>query len=163
MFFRSLRSLILAIILLIAGSVQLSNSLDYADSAKREVSAVGKLTYVSGGRSSTYEYSFVINGFETGSESGSCRTALSSQGCTVGAPVLVYYDPSHRSSPMLQEFGAASRERGFFGALMVMVDLVLVVLYFIAKRALASPDGASDIDYDKPVVGSEIIHVVPEE
>jgi hypothetical protein len=161
MFFRSLRSLILAAILLIVGCVQLSNGWDYADSAKRELSTVGKLTYVTKGKSSTYEYSFEINGFKTGSISGTCKTALTLQGCEVGASVLVYYDPTHRSSPMLQEFGAASREKLFMGAWMAGCGLLLIGVYFVLKRTgedEKKPDEPNDSELNRE---PDVLHIVP--
>lgn len=161
MFFQSWRSLILAILLIGIGCIQLFYSREYADAAKREVSTVGRLTYVSRGKSSTFEYSFEVNGFTTGSISGKCRTALTPQGCKEGAQVIVYYDPEHRSPPMLEEFGAASRERLFFGSLMVICGFLLIGFYFILKRVVGDPEESEETDESKNNDEPDVLHIVP--
>jgi hypothetical protein len=164
MFFRSPVSLLLAAILLLVGSVQLFQGWSYADAAKGEATAIGAITYITGGRGgSTYDYKFEIEGVKLEQDSGTCQTPLTPQGCKVGAPVLVYYAHTPVLETRRQEFGAASREKYFMGGWMVFCGLLLIGLHFLFRRALASPDEAEDTDDDKLDDGPEIVHVVPGE
>ncbi len=152
MFFRSSVSLFLAAILLLVGSVQFFLGWSYADAAKGEATAIGAITYITGGKGgSTYNYEFKIEGVKLVQDSGTCQTPLSPQGCEVGAPVLVYYAHTPVLETRLQEFGAASREKYFKGGWMAGCGLLLISLHLLFKRALASPDEAEDTEEDKPV------------
>lgn len=163
MFFRSGRAVVLAIILIGVGGFQLVKGLYYREVSRREAATVGILLYVYHGKSSTYDYRYEVNGVAIRDESGSCKTALSPAGCVVGAPVRVYYDRDQVTETLLQEFGAASREKISFGCFMLGGGFLLLVLYPIAKKFLSGPDESPDIDVDTPAVGPEIIHVVPDE
>ena len=135
MFFRSPVSLLLAAILLLVGSVQFFLGWSYADAAKGEATAVGAITYITGGRGgSTYDYEFEIEGVKLEQDSGTCQTALTSQGCKVGAPVLVYYAHTPVLQTRLQEFGTASREKYFKGGTMAGCGLFLTGFYLILKK-----------------------------
>ena len=118
MFFESRGSLIVAAILVIAGCYQAVSSRKFAEAASREASTVGVITYISGGRSPSYEFKFVVNGGQRIAVSGSCRTLLN--GCAVGKPVRVYYDPAQIVPTTLQEYGDRARE-------MLTVGMFLIV------------------------------------
>ena len=158
MFLNSWKSIPVAAILTIMGLIQLYYGSKYADAAKREVSTVGFLKYVNHGKQSIYDFSFEEKGFLTGSITHSCRTALTPQGCEEGAKVLVYYDPEHRTSPMLEEFGAAGREKLLFGALFLFVGLALFSFHFVVKKMAADPDGPAGSDDDLGTDNSETLH-----
>lgn len=162
MFFRSRASLLVAGFLLLAGCVWFLFSWKYADSAKREATTIGIITRVRGGRGSSYEYGFEIDGVKLFDDSSSCRTALTLKGCKVGAPVLVYYDHDPALETMLQEFGAASREEFFSGVWAVFGALLLIVAHFIFRKVLKGPDESDEIDIDRHDEGLEIVHVVPD-
>jgi hypothetical protein len=134
----------------------------YADSAKREATTVGTIYHVIGGRGSTYEYVFVLDGVRLYDDSGTCQTALSPQGCKVGAPVLVYYVHNPTLETRLQEFGAASRGKLFSGVWMIFFAVTLYAFYFILKRNQNDPD-APDESYQPPETddGPEDLHVTP--
>lgn len=102
MFFESRGSLIVAAILVVAGCFQSVSSRKFAEAARREASAVGMITYVSGGRGQSYYFGFVVNGYRRSGLSASCHTPLSYNGCAVGAPVRVYYDPAQIVETTLQ-------------------------------------------------------------
>ena|ERR1700733_14117420 len=161
-FLSSRGSLIVASILLFAGCVCFFLSREDADSARREKATVGVIDGVSGGRGASYYFEFEIDGAKLYGESGSCETALSSRGCTVGAPVLVYFDrnPSLRSK--LKEFGAASSDDLITGFWMAFGSLLIVVLHFLFRRALESPDESDEVDVDRLDKRPEVIHVVPD-
>jgi hypothetical protein len=146
MFFRSRISLLLANILILLGCVQLFFGWRYANSARREVTTIGTILYVIGGRSTTYEYVFEIDGARIQDDSGTCHTALTPRGCKVGAPVLVYYDHDPALVTMLQDFGAASREKYFMGFWMACCGLLLIGLYFTLKRTKRDDEGSEEPD-----------------
>jgi hypothetical protein len=135
MFFRSPVSLLLAIIMILVGSVQFYLGSSYGNAAKGEASTIGVITYISGGRSSTYNYKFEIDGVPLQQDSGTCQTALTTQGCTVGASVLVYYSHTPVLETRLQEFGAASREKHFLGSWVAGCGFILIGLYVFLKKA----------------------------
>jgi hypothetical protein len=164
MFFRSPVSLLLAAVLLVVGSVQFFLGRGYAGAAKSEATAIGAITFITGGRGgSTYDYEFEIDGVKLEQDSGTCQTPLTPQGCRVGAPVLVYYAHTPVLETRLQEFGAASREKYFKGGSIAGCGLLLIGLHFLFKRALASPDESEDTEEGSLNDGPEIIHIVPGE
>jgi len=163
MFLSSRGSLLVAGILLLAGCVCFVLSKKDADSATREKTTVGVITHVSGGRSSSYEYEFEIDGVRLYDDSGTCRTALTPKGCRVGASVLVYYDHDPTLRTRLQEFGAASRAEFSTGVWMCFAGLLLIVLHFISRKVIGSPDESDEIDTDPPDEAHEIVHIVPNE
>jgi hypothetical protein len=163
MFFRSWKSLVLAKIVIVVGCVLLFWGWTDADAAKREATAAGTISNVSCGRGCTYEYIFRVNGVRIEDDSDTCHTALTTEGCNVGAPVLVYYDPEHLSNSKLEEFGVLSRERYFMGIWMVSCGLFLIGLYFILQKF-----GKNSDDEEEPCEGdgddkSDVLHVVPGE
>jgi hypothetical protein len=161
MYFRSSKSILLAALLIVVGTVQLMMGWSYTEVSGREDTTVGTLIRVFHGKGSTYEFSFKVNGVTIQDGTGTCRTALTPSGCTEGAAVLVYFDPERVTGALLEEFGAAGRGKIFFGSWMVACGLLLTGLHFFFKRALASPDESEETDYDKPDDGPEVIHVVP--
>jgi hypothetical protein len=165
MSFRSEKSKILALLLLIVGGYQLMRGWSYFEAASREVTTVGTISRViPGGRSGpTYEYSFEVNGVKISDDSGTCRTPLSSRRCKEGAQVLVYYDPDHLSETLLQEFGEAGRQRLFFGAWMAGCGLLLIALYFFLNRAGSKPSNDDRLENDEDKPESDVIHIVPSE
>jgi hypothetical protein len=162
MFFRSPVSLLLAAILLLVGSVQFFLGWSYADAAKGEATAIGAITYITGGKGgSTYNYEFEIEGVKLEQDSGTCQTPLTPQGCKVGAPVLVYYAHTPVLETRLQEFGAASREKYFKGGSMAGCGLFLIGFYLILKKT-----GKDSEEPDEPDEGGsknepEVLHIVP--
>src|SRR5690348_1582995 len=102
LFFGSRLSLIVAAILIVAGSFEAVSSRKFAEAANREASTIGVITYVSGGKGSSFEFRFVVDGHQRSSISASCHSPLSHNGCAVGEPVRVYYDPSHIVATTLQ-------------------------------------------------------------
>jgi hypothetical protein len=166
MFSRSPRSFLLGVILVVFGGVQLFLAWRYAEAAKSEASAVGTIIYITGGRSTTYNYSFEIHGVRLIQDSGVCRTALTPQGCSVGASVLVYYAHAPALITRLEEFGAASREKLLYGCVAALIGLVLLVVSFILKSTNKDSIG-SDNSVDKnPDLNSacpDVIHIVPPE
>ena len=111
----------------------------YMEVSKREASTVGTLVRVIHQKGSTYEFAFRVNGVPVRDDSGDCKTALTPSGCIEGATVVVYYDPERVTGALLQEFGAAGREKIFFGALMAFGGFLLIGLYFIFQKVKASP------------------------
>ncbi len=156
MFFLSSKSIVLAFFLIVVGGVQLLMGWSYTEVSKREASSVGTLIHVRHGKGSSYEYVFRVN-------SGTYVTPLTTAGCIQGAAVLVYYDREHVTGSLLQEIGAAGREKIFLGSWMVAGGLLLIGLHFVSKRILASPDESEDTIIDKPGDIAEEIHVVPHE
>ena len=146
MFFRSPLSLLLAAILIVFGSVQLFFGWSYGEAAKSEATAIGVFTYMSDGRDSYYNYAFEINGVKLQQDCGTCRTALSPQGCKVGAPVLVYYAHTPVLETRLQEFGAASRDKYFMGSGIAGCGLLLIGLFFILKRTGKDSEEPTEAD-----------------
>ena len=147
MFLESRISLVAAAILVLVGSVQSVSSRKYADAAKREATAVGRLTYVFTGRNaSTYDYVFTRNDFKTESESSSCHTSLSLQGCSLGAPVMVYYDPGQIVETTLQEYGEIGREKLFFGICMILGGAALTIFHFVLLRMEGNSDDSGKLD-----------------
>ncbi|HEV2213690.1 MAG TPA: DUF3592 domain-containing protein, partial [Terracidiphilus sp.] len=141
-------SLIVAAILLVAGCYQTYSSRQFQDAASREVSTAGVITYVSGGRSTTYEFKFQFKGRQTYAESGSCHTPLSYGGCAVGQPVLVYYDPGEMVATTLQEYGDHARDMLFLGVCLILAGIIVTVLHFVFARM--EKDSDEDEDPDEP-------------
>jgi hypothetical protein len=139
MYFRSWRFLLLAKILIVIGGVLLFFGWTYADAAKREATTVGTISGVINGKGSTYQYSFKVNGVTIHDDTGTCRTDFTPQGCQQGAQVLVHYDRDHISRSMLEDFGAASRQRLFIGGWMVCCGGLLIGLYFVFNRKESGP------------------------
>ena len=163
MFFLSSKSIGLAVLVLVIGGVQLLIGWTYLDVSKRELSTVGTLVSVHHGRGSSYEYVFRVNDVSIRDDSGTCKTALTPAGCIKGATVLVYYDREQATRSQLQEFGVAGREKIFWGTSMVSIGLLLIVLHFVFKRALASPDESEATDVDKSGDAAEVIRIIPPE
>jgi len=135
----------------------------YADAARREATVVGRISGRDCGRTCNYDYVFRFNSVNIQDRTNTCKTALTNEGCKVGAPVLVYYDPEDASVSALQEFGAAARGRMFMGAWMVVCGLVLLGVYFILNRAGGGSGEAQDPDDGTKSVGSGVLHVAPGE
>jgi hypothetical protein len=148
MFFSSRGSLIVAAILFLAGCASFYLYWRDSESAKREKTTVGVVTYFSGGRSTTIQYKFEIDGIALYGETGTCRTALTSKGCVVGAPVLVYYDHNPALVTKLIEFGDASRRDWFTGFGMVFVGFLITLMHFLSRSRFYSP-ASSDDDEDR--------------
>jgi hypothetical protein len=163
MFFRSSKSIVLAIILLGIGGFQLMTGRHYMDVSKREASTAGRLVQIRHGKGTAYDFLFQVNGASILGQSRACKTALAEAGCEEGAPVLVYYDCEDVTESLLEDFGAAGRGKVLFGVCLASLALLLIGLHFLFKKALASPDESEEIDYDKPDDGPEVIHVVPTE
>jgi hypothetical protein len=161
MFFRSGVSIVLGVILIAVGIVQLMMGWSYTEVSKREATTVGRIVHVFHGKSTIYKFLFQANGVAIRGDTGTCRTALTLAGCQEGAPVRVYYDPQQVTGALLEDFGAAAREKKFLGALMATCGLLLIGLHFVFKKALASPDESDEIDYDKGDDGPDNLHVVP--
>jgi hypothetical protein len=62
---------------------------------------------------------------------------------------------------MLEEFGAASRERLFFGSLMVICGFLLIGFYFILKRVVGDPEESEETDESKNNDEPDVLHIVP--
>lgn len=163
MFFRSWKSLLLSKILIIIGCAFLFFGFTYRDAAKREASTVGQITSVHCGRGCTYSYVFIVDGIKILDDSQTCHTPLTPQGCVRGALVRVYYDRTHLSENMLEEFGAASRENLVPGVGLVLFGIFLIALYFMIKRAEGSSSDSPDPDRDLDNSRPDVIHVVPGE
>jgi hypothetical protein len=134
---QSAASLVAAGALVLMGCIQLLLGWRYAEAAKQESTAVGVITYIVGDRwGDTYDYAFEIDGVKLQQDSGVCRTALSPQGCKVGASVLVYYAHLPVLRTRLQEFGSASREKSFFGVCWIACGLLFFGMQFLSKRGV---------------------------
>lgn len=164
MFFESRGSLIVAAILIMAGCYQTFSSHSFADAAGREASAVGVITYVSGGRGTSYYFKFFANGHQRLGESFSCHTPLSNNGCGVGASVRVYYDPAQIVETTLQEYGDRARGMLFVGVCFILAGLVVVVLHLIFSRMEKDSDGDDEPDEPYGADRSEDtpLHVTPD-
>ena len=163
MFFLSSKSIGLAILLIVIGGIQLLMGWTYMGVSKHEASTVGRLVGVRHGRGTAYEYVFRVNDLLIRDDSGTCKTALTPEGCIKGATVLVYYDRENVAETLLQEFGAAGRGKIIFGTCMASIGLLLIGLHFVFKKALASPDESEELGVDKPGDLPEVIHIVPPE
>jgi hypothetical protein len=139
-------SLLLASILILVGSMQLYFGWEYGEAAKREATAIGVIAYKSSGKNSSYNYAFEIDGVRLIQDSDVCKTAITPQGCEVGAQVLVYYAHIPVLVTRLQEFGAARREKYFMGSWMAICGLLLIGLYFFLKKTLKDSGGKDDPD-----------------
>lgn len=146
MFFESRMSLIVAAILIVAGSYQAISSRKFAEAAPREVSTVGVITYVSGGRGTSYEFRFIVDGHQKLAASASCRTPLSFNRCAVGAPVRVYYDPVGIVATTLQEYDERAREMLFLGICLIMGGLLVTFLHIVFSRIEKNSDGSDELD-----------------
>jgi hypothetical protein len=162
MFFESRGSLIVAAILLIAGCYEAVSSREFAEAASREASTMGVITYISGGRAPSYEFKFVVNGHQRMARSGSCRTLLN--GCAVGKPVRVYYDPAQIVATTLQEYGDRAWEMLIVGVFFILGGLLVTVLHFVFGRM--EKDSDEDEDSDGPGESSSRddipLHVTPD-
>jgi hypothetical protein len=162
MFFESRGSLIVAAILLIAGCYEAVSSREFAEAASREASTMGVITYISGGRALSYEFKFVVNGHQRMARSGSCRTLLN--GCAVGKPVRVYYDPAQIVATTLQEYGDRAWEMLIVGVFFILGGLLVTVLHFVFSRMEKNSD--EDEDSDGPGESSSSddtpLHVTPD-
>jgi hypothetical protein len=163
MFFRSQVSLIIAGILILFGCAQFFISWRCAGASRPEATTVGVIYNVIGGKGSTYEYVFKIDGVQLRDESGSCHTALTLQGCKVGAPVLVYYVHQPGLETRLQEFGDASREKLFTGIWLVSFGLLLIGMYFFLQRTAENSGESEDPDESARSEEPEVLHIVPSE
>jgi hypothetical protein len=161
MFFRSPMSLLLSIILIVVGSVHFFLGWRYGVAAKSEATAIGTISYITGGRSTTYDYAFEIDGVKLIQDCGTCRTALTPQGCKVGARVLVYYAHLPVLETRLQEFGEASREKYFMGAWMVGCGLLLVGAYFILKKTGKDSEESDESDENVRNDEPDVLHIAP--
>ena len=146
MFFESRLSLLVAVILIVAGSFEAVSSHKFAEAASREASTVGVITYVSGGRGSSFEFRFVVDGHQRSSISASCHTPLSHKGCAVGAPVQVYYDPEQIVETTLQEYGDRARGMLLLGVCLMLGGLVVTILHFVLNRMEKESDENEDPD-----------------
>ena len=146
MFFESRLSLIVAAILIVAGSVSTASSRKFAEAADREASTVGVITYVSGGRGQSYEFRFVVNGHQKLAESASCHTPLSYNECAVGEPVRVYYDPAQIVATTLQEYGDRARDLLSLGVCLILGGVLVTVLHFVFSRMEKDSDGGDEPD-----------------
>jgi hypothetical protein len=165
MFLDSRLAVIAGIVLALVGTFKALSSRQYADAAQRELIFKGNLTHISrASKSPTYfDYEFIRNGFVTQGESLSCHSAQSWQGCQVGAPVLVYYDPEQKVETTLEEYGVIGQEKLLIGVGLIIGGLLLAVLHFVFKKMAYTPDSSeSGIDNDNPGE-SEVPHIVPRE
>src|ERR1700723_2629554 len=163
MFLESRLSVAIGIILILIGGADVLLAWRYADAAKHEATAVGVITYISGGRSSSYNYAFEIDGVRLIQDCGTCRTALTPQGCRLGAKVLVYYAHLPVLITRLQEFGAASREKLSWGVCLIVGGLLLIVLHFVFQRMAGPPDESEEPHEYEPGDGHDALHIVPGE
>jgi hypothetical protein len=163
MFFRSGKAQILGIIMLVVGGVLSMLGWSYADAAKREATAVGVIKQVNCGRGCTYAYVFKFNDVSIEDQSSTCNTALTQQGCKVGAPVLVYYDPEDPTENALEEFRAASRARGFMGIWMISCGLILIGVNFILNKTSKGAEEPDDRDGSERSGESDVLHIAPGE
>ena len=164
MLFESRGSLLVAAILLVAGCFQTISSRRFAEAAGREASAVGVITYVSGGRGQSYYFGFVVNGYRRSGLSASCHTPLSYNGCVVGAPVRVYYDPAQIVETTLQEYGDRARGMLSLGICFILGGLLVTALHFVFRRMEKDPSGDGDSDeQDSSDPNDDTpLHVTPE-
>lgn len=162
-FFRSRGTLLIAGFLISLGCMQFFFSRRCADSSRREATAVGTVFAITGSKGSTYNYVFKIDGVEHQDEDDLCRTALTSQGCDVGAKVLVYYVRTPALETRLQDFVDASREMLFTSACLTISGLVLVVVHFVLKKTESDSDESEDTDESGPSEDPEDLHIVPRE
>ena len=163
MFFRSKWSLIIAGILILVGCEQFFLSRRYAVASRQETTTVGVISNVIGGRSSTYDYVFEIHGVRLQDDSGSCHTALTAQGCKVGARVLVYYVHQPALETRLQEFGDASREKLFTGIWFLSCGLLMIGLHFFLPRREKNSDESEETDVCAPHEEPDVLHIAPRE
>lgn len=145
--------------LIVVGCVQFVLSRRYANAARQEATTAGVISHITGGRTTTYDYVFKIDGVQLYDDSSSCHTALTPKGCKVGAPVLVYYAHLPVLETRLQEFGEASREKLFTSIGMVSAGFLLITLFFILKKTRRDSDQLGDVpdgDRENP----DSLHVV---
>ena len=133
------------------------------DAAKREATTVGTISRKDCGRTCTYVYVFKVNDVKIQDDTSTCRTALTSAGCAVGAPVLVYYDRERLSVTALQEFGFASRGRLFMGVWMASCGLLLIGLNSFLNRKGANPEESEEPDESDGDNRSDVLHIAPGE
>lgn len=161
MFFESRGSLIAAAILIVAGCVSIVSSIKFADAASREASTVGVITYISGGKAHFYVFRFVVNGHQEVASSASCTTLLSSNGCAVGKPIRVYYDPSKIVAASLQEYGDRASGSLFLGVFFILGGVLVTVFHFVFSKMDRDSDG-DDVP-DAPDSGEDApLHVTPD-
>jgi uncharacterized protein DUF3592 len=168
MFFRSDKTKIIAVILIVFGCYQLIRGSIYASVAKRENSTVGRITYVHKGKGTTYKYSFDVNGVHVGDDADNCKTPLTAQGCQVGGLVKVYYDTNDVTTTLLEEFGAAAHEELMLGTWVLAGGLLLLGVNLVLNRwwidSGDSDDGDSDSGKEESgrlISDVDDLHVVP--
>ena len=162
MFFRSPTSPLLAAILILVGSMQLFFGWKYGEAAKGEATAIGVITYISGGRSRSYNYEFEVDGVKLQQDSGVCHTAITPQGCEVGAQVLVYYAHIPVLETRLQEFGIARSEKYFMGGWMVGCGLLLICVYFILRKLGRDSSETVESEENGHEREPNVLHIVPD-
>jgi hypothetical protein len=150
--------------LLLYGLVQLLWGWYYADIAKREGTTEGIIRRVySGTRSTTYEYTFQLDGIVIRDDDNQCETALDRGACKVGTRVLVYYDESNPARTLLNEYGAESRRDLHLGIWMTPTGLILLLWFYIELRTWRRSHLEEGSDDTPDESDSGIIHVVPDE
>jgi hypothetical protein len=152
--------LIVAGILFLAGCACFYFYWRDSDSAKREKTTVGIVTYVSGGKSASVYYRFKIDGVVLNGGGDACRTALTSKGCAVGAPVLVYFDHNPALVTRLEDFRDASYHDWFTGFGMVFGGLLITVMHFLSRSKLYGLD-SQDEEEDSSEGPAEVLHITP--
>ena len=162
-FFRSRGTLLIAGFLISLGCVQFFFSRRTAALSRREATAVGTVYAITGSKGSTYNYVFKVDGVEHQDEDDLCRTALTWQGCTVGARILVYYVYTPALEARLQDFVSASREMLFTSACLSIGGLMLIVVHFVLKRTERDSDECEDAGESGPSGEPENIHIVSRE
>jgi len=162
-FFRSRGTLLIAGFLISLGCTQFFFSRKNADLSKREATTVGMVYAIGGSKSSTYYYVFKIDGVQHQDRSGSCHTALTWQGCSVGARVLVYYVRTPALETRLQDFVDAAREMLFTSVFLTISGLALIIVHFVLKKTESDSDESDDTDESEPSEEAEGLHIVSRE
>ncbi len=162
-FFRSRGTLLIAGFLISLGCMQFFFSRRNADLSKREATVVGMVYAITGSKGSTYNYVFKIDGVQHQDESGSCRTALTWQGCNVGGKVLVYYVHTPALETRLQDFVDAAREMLFTSVCLTISGLVLIVVHFVLKKTENDSDESEDTGESARSDETEGLHIVSRE
>lgn len=146
----------------IFGSVQCLSGFYHKGIAKHEASVVGKIVGVHQGKSTSYEYVFRADGLNIDDSDDECRTGLTARGCQPGAPVRVYYDSTHLSRSLLNEYGAQSREEFGMARWLIPAGLILLIVLYLANRFGDGEEDEDESDHEIVEQGPEILHVVPD-
>jgi len=117
------------------------------------------ISHVTRGRTTTYEYVFKIGQVQLYGDNSSCHTALSSNGCKVGAPVLVYYAHLPVLETRLQEFGEAGRDKLLTCIWMISSGFLMIALFFVFKRTGGSDE--SEDTHENLSEAPDDLHIVP--